>query len=395
MRHLSLLTLLFSVISYGTNLSIGSSDTTFCEGDSILLEASSGFYDYEWNTGDEGRLLWVKEGGTYIIQAEDNNATLYYDTIEITKFEVADLNVYYSPSSGVICKGDSFIVELTEGFEEYWWNTGHSGDRNVLHLERSKTIVVEAVDSNGCDARVEFELEVRDCDSCSDLIEVWPDSISCEGDSIKLLAKEGFEIYEWHDGVRGRYRWVKQTGWYVLTAEHESGFTCTDSVYLVITEGSELEAWASHEDWEMCLGDSIVIELSGGFEEYWWSTGHKGDRVVLYPEEDKRIVIEAVDSNGCDARLVIEIEVDSCNTAALENLHAEKIIVYPNPANDLLRIKNLNNINENIEIIDMCGRTVLTQKVTAPHMSIDISELPITMYTIRIGNYYHRFIISR
>lgn len=395
MRSLSLFTLLLSLVSYGNNLTIGSSDTVFCEGDSILLEASSGFYDYEWNTGDEGRLLWVKEGGTYIIQAEDGNADLHYDTIVIHMFDAPELSAYYAPSTGRICRGDSFIVELTEGFEEYWWNTGHTGDRNVLYLQESKTIVVEAIDSNGCEARIEFYLDVDECDSCEDLIEVWPDSISCEGDSINLEAKNGYEVYEWHDGERGRLRWVHETGWYVLTAEDEDGNTCTDSVYIVISDAPVLSAWSSHADWEMCLGDSIVIELSGGFEEYWWSSGHRGDRNVLYPEEDKRIVIEAVDSNGCEARLVIEIEVDSCNTASLEKLHAQQIRVYPNPANDLLRIEYYENDFDKIEILDMQGRVVLTQKLNTGNNSIDVSKLPITMYTIRIGSYYHRFIISR
>ena len=40
----------------------------------------------------------------------------------------------------------------------------------------------------------------------------------------------------------------------------------------------------------ICLGDSIVIEVSQGFVSYWWNTGNPidvdKDRVVVFPNQD-------------------------------------------------------------------------------------------------------------
>ena len=61
----------------------------------------------------------------------------------------------------------------------------------------------------------------------------------------------------------------------------------------------------------ICLGDSIVIEVSQGFVGYWWNTGNPidvdKDRVVVFPNQDFTYVVEALDSNGCESRGNISI----------------------------------------------------------------------------------------
>jgi hypothetical protein len=67
---------------------------------------------------------------------------------------------------------------------------------------------------------------------------------------------------------------------------------------------------------EICLGDSLVIEVTQGFINYSWNTGNPADqdedRVVVFPTQDFTYVVEALDSNGCEARAEIFVEVDSC-----------------------------------------------------------------------------------
>lgn len=65
-----------------------------------------------------------------------------------------------------------------------------------------------------------------------------------------------------------------------------------------------------------------------------------------------------------------------------ENMAENNVSIYPNPAKDVIKILNDNNLHiTNIEIIDLTGRTVLsTEKIN----HIDISELPEGQYFVKI-----------
>ncbi len=374
-------------------------NTLQCGVDSINLEGRSGFDSYQWTDNVGGRIRWVDESGWYTLIAIDSNSHTCVDSVFIEYDSVGHLSVYTNPSSREICEGDSIVIEVSDDFEEYGWNIGNYEHRAVYYPNETTTVVIEAVDSNGCEYRASFVVYVVDCDedSCDNLIGIWPDNDVCDGDSINLEAKNGFDIYEWYDNVGGRVRWVKESGWYYLDAANTDGFTCTDSVYVIVHDETPLTVYTNPASREICIGDSIVVELSDGFEGYWWSTGHRGDRNVLYPEEDTRVVIEAIDSNGCETRVVFEIEVDSCTSAIKRIDRASQYKFYPNPASDFIRI-DINNpalLNEWIEITDVNGKVILREQIRSLSTTIDVSEMPNTMFFIKIGFYYDRFQIKR
>ncbi len=355
-----------------------------CDLDSVILEAKSGFSDYEWDNGSTSRLRWVKETDWYYITAENSQGDTCRDSVFVEINESRELR-YDLNKSPYLCKGDSIVVELNDGFLSYWWNTGHRGDRAVLYPSSDQTVVVEALDSNGCEARIEFKIFVDDCDSC-DLL---PEEIIKCADSVVIEAENGFEVYEWYDGTRGRIRWVDESGWYKLDAEDSNGNLCTDSVYVDLNSGKELRIWSNPSPAELCIGDSIVIELSGGFREYWWSTGHRSDRAVLYPTGDTVVVIEAVDSNGCETRREFEIEVDSCTAAIMEDPFDGALRFYPNPVKNHLHlsVKSKHIAEQTLKIYNVYGKKVLEYQITFGDQTIDLSTLTNTMFFIKIGPY--------
>ena len=75
--------------------------------------------------------------------------------------------------------------------------------------------------------------------------------------------------------------------------------------------------------------------------------------------------------NECDMPFAVE-----------DNSITNEITVYPNPASDVIKILNDNNLNiTNVEIIDLTGRTVL---ITDNANDIDISSIPEGQYFVKI-----------
>ncbi len=56
------------------------------------------------------------------------------------------------------------------------------------------------------------------------------------------------------------------------------------------------------------------------------------------------------------------------------------LMVYPNPANDMLRISNLNGEITHIRLTNTVGQVVIDQAVNAPNVKVDVSQLPKGVY---------------
>ena len=62
----------------------------------------------------------------------------------------------------------------------------------------------------------------------------------------------------------------------------------------------------------------------------------------------------------------------------------QNVIIYPNPTNTILNIENAEN--SIIEIYDLLGRVVLFKNNIATNNQLNVSNLPIGTYLIKITN---------
>lgn len=80
-------------------------------------------------------------------------------------------------------------------------------------------------------------------------------------------------------------------------------------------------------------------------------------------------------------------------STGIEEQKLENIQLYPNPAGDVLNlIFKENDLPEVIEILDVCGRTVLTQHVVDGNIKINISGLQAGVYFVRANDIVKKFI---
>ncbi len=165
-------------------------DTNICEGDSILLDAGSGFISYLWQDNTTTQTQIVKTSDVYSVTVHDEFGCAGSDEVIIT--------FYPNPSANLgedkeICTGDELILSAPEGDYTYYWN-GQPGDQNyTVTTSGNYTLTV-----------------VNPCDSVTDdiyVIEVpvpevylGEDEVIVPGQTIELDAGEGHDSYLWQDG---------------------------------------------------------------------------------------------------------------------------------------------------------------------------------------------------
>jgi hypothetical protein len=62
----------------------------------------------------------------------------------------------------------------------------------------------------------------------------------------------------------------------------------------------------------------------------------------------------------------------------------KEILIYPNPATDVITIEMGNTEPATIEILDITGKVVLIRNNQAQHATIDINNLPNGIYLVRV-----------
>jgi hypothetical protein len=91
-------------------VNLGPPVITINQGQSIVLNAGSGFSDYDWSTGATASSISVNSDGTYFVDVTDANGCHGYDTvvvnvlqISVSENEISDaIQLYPNPSTGMI-----------------------------------------------------------------------------------------------------------------------------------------------------------------------------------------------------------------------------------------------------------------------------------------------------
>ena len=115
------------------------------------------------------------------------------------------------------------------------WSNGATHDRIIVHPITQTTYIVEAIDSNGCEARGELTVNVFPSNSLSILSVPNPANI-CLGDSIILEASNGFISYTWNNGMIGN-RIVDsplQDTWYLLESIDSNGCIVKEDIWVYV-----------------------------------------------------------------------------------------------------------------------------------------------------------------
>ena len=100
-------------------------DTSFCAGDSIVLNAGNGFLSYLWNTGNINDSIAVKTAGSYSVIATNSNQCKSYDTLQVLQvFSNPVLNISYD---SLLCTGSSETLNAGNSYSSYLWQDGSTG----------------------------------------------------------------------------------------------------------------------------------------------------------------------------------------------------------------------------------------------------------------------------
>ena len=310
-------------VSTGPAISIASSNSIICSGESAVLNAS-GASTYSWspsnnlNTSTGSSVIASPIISTsYLVTALDSFGCVANSYSTVT---VLPLPVISATSSGNLCV--SGTVQLTAlGGLSYQWSpsTGLSTTSgNIVNatVTVTTTYTVTGFASNGCSSSANVVVHVYP----NPAISATPAfSILCTSSSANLTAS-GALSYSWSPSAS-----LSSSSGSSVTATPNASTTftligidsvgCADTtlINIIVSPGPTLSINTGNSP--ICIGESTILNVSGAVS-YTWSPSTSlnasfGSSVIASPTITTTYIVNAIDSTGCVANVSAVVIVNA------------------------------------------------------------------------------------
>jgi hypothetical protein len=280
--------------------------TTFCQGDSVILDAGSGYRNYLWSTGEKVQRIVVRTSGRYWVSFESMiGCAGSSDTVTIT--------VRPRPSATIsgpvsVCPNGtaSYAATTAPGLQYLWSVSGGGGSLQGSNVSPDITVSwgasgqgkvhLRVVDStSGCFA--ESEIDVAVGGGVKPAIVGNRSPRLCAGDSIELDAGPGYATYLWSTGATSRKITVSTVGVYTVKVSVAGGCSGTSDAYTVSRNPDPTPVITALGPTTFCPGGTVELDAGGGYSSYSWSNGGNGRTITVGTAGSYSVTVR--DSVGC------------------------------------------------------------------------------------------------
>ena len=150
---------------------------SFCEGDSVLLDAGAGYASWLWSTGDTTQALRVTASGRYWCEVRDGNARPgLSDSLVVTVWPLP-------PVPGIVREGDVLRSTGAEGLRHQWYRDGWplAGETaDTLRMPDTGLYALHVYSAEDCEAiSLPFDVNVLSTDVAdvedAFVLQAWPE----------------------------------------------------------------------------------------------------------------------------------------------------------------------------------------------------------------------------
>jgi hypothetical protein len=285
--------------------------TSFCAGDSVTLEAETGYAQYRWTTGDSSRTITVSTSGNYSVEVSDASGCRGTSPpVSVTVFPRPDV-LLSGPTSVCMNTDAGFSVSSPTGTGFTWSSTrgtltSGAGTAQVTMRWTTAgrdTVRVTVSNAEGCTRDTSLFVTVNT--SLQPVIGTDRDPRLCAGESVTLDAGAGYASYQWSSGESTRSIVVTTAGRYSVSVTDAAGCAGTSPPITVTVLPRPVPVISG--SMEICEGDSSALDAGAGYASYLWSNGMDSRSIVVSTPGSYRVTV--TDTNGCrgEAEVVVVV----------------------------------------------------------------------------------------
>ena len=253
-------------------------DTTYCEGDSALLDAGPTFATYLWSTGETSSSIYIHDtdGAVSVSVTNLNGCTGISDPVSVQEFAFPTATII---GSSDYCEGSRAMLYVDSSDDKIWSN-GSIQDTVYVSAQNSP-MYVSIENEYGCvTTSTGLNLYERPVPEAN----ITGDPVYCQYDFATLDAGPGFHAYSWPDGSTGQTANLNNT-YNPIWLSVSNQYGCSDTsglINLFELDAPEIEFTSTGPD-TVCNNQvfSTTIGVVGSHDSYLWSTGSTDPSITV------------------------------------------------------------------------------------------------------------------
>ncbi|HET8573340.1 MAG TPA: PKD domain-containing protein [Edaphocola sp.] len=361
-------------------------DTALCPGDSIILDAGNPGNIFQWNISANTQTISASDSGIYAVSVTNTYGCQQADSIHIAT-NPAPVSVL--PDTTNWCTGTTPDLDAGNAGSTYAWNTGEITQTIAVNDSGSYTVTI--TNTYGCSITSATEVVVRQ----SPIVQLRTDTSICSGVSITLDAgtQPSGSSYAWNNGDTTQTTQAFGGGLYTVTVMNLYGCSTSDNVTIGLLPNPVVNGIneAQNPDGSFTFTASVLHNINS-------ITGYEWDFGDGSPASTQEHPTHSYATNGVyTVRLIVysicgsdttykDIQI-TVNGVGEISLDQAQLKLYPNPATDLITIKNESTLRmSSIEVYNVLGQKLLSRQLSSANTyMLHTQNLASGTYQIRIG----------
>jgi len=356
-----------------------SGPTSFCQGGSVSLTASSGS-SYLWSNGATTKIISVNSPGSYTVRVTGSNGCSA--TSNATQITVQTLPAASISANGPLnfSQGGSVILTASNG-SSYLWSPGNQTTQSIT-VTASGSYTVRVTGSNGCSATSSPAVVTVTSGTTLAIMPSGPTTF-CSGGNVTLSVQAGTS-YLWSTGATSQSIVVSASGTYSATVYSGSGSLPAGPITITVNPIPTATIAASGPT-TFCNGSSVLLTASPG-ATYLWTPGGQTSQSISVSSSGSYSV-RVTNSYGCSATsAVTKVTVNNCTACNAPTGLYTTDVKSNSAVLNWTPVVGVNNYQVKIITVST-GYTYTTGLFSGSLSSLTIGAAPNTRYRWRIRSY--------
>lgn len=267
-------------------------DSLFCPGEEVFLQASGSDGNYEWSNGStlNAFSIFPNNGEEYTVTVTNFEGCSATDQIRFTSYEDATIDL--GPDKN-ICIGENVQLTVEGNYSSLFWSNGSTNEFiNVSPLSTSSYSVTAT--RNGCESYDTITINVIDLLD----LDLGPDQTICQGETVELSIDDINGTFEWSTGQSGSTIELNPVMSSSYTVTVSSGnCSAMDSINIIV-EDPQITINGNPN---YCPGESLTLYADASPGMVIWNNGTIADSLVVFPTEGFSYSATVITEEGCTA----------------------------------------------------------------------------------------------
>jgi len=284
-------------------------DTTFCSGNSLVLNAGTSGNAYLWENATTSQTRVVNTSGNYSVKVTNSFNCIARDTIAVTVNPTPVVNIGID---AFVCTGVSYTMNAGNAGASYLWDNNSTAQTRTVNT--SGTYFVKVTNSFNCSKRDTAVITYL----VSPIVNLGPDISVCAGDVVALDAGNPGNVFLWDNGSTQQIRNVLTSGTYNVKVTNAANCHGYDTVIVTVHALPVVNLGA---DRVICHGEETVLDAGNPGASYLWNDNSTLQTLTVNTSGDYDVHV--TDINNCVGTDAINVFVKPLPSGIINAVHGD------------------------------------------------------------------------